>query len=87
MVAVGVVVHLFLRHRVDIDEASGESLPGYGVGVNIGSVFGRRCPPWRRFVGMLPAWSLSSRWKHFSDSSEERRRRHQRHFLLEGVAL
>jgi hypothetical protein len=36
---------------------------------------------------MLPAWSLSSRWKHFSDSLEERRRRHRRCFLLEGVAL
>jgi hypothetical protein len=23
----------------------GESLPGYGVGVNIGGVFGHRCPP------------------------------------------
>jgi hypothetical protein len=45
MVAVGVVVHLFLHHRVDIDEALGESLPGYGVGVNIGGVFDRRCPP------------------------------------------
>jgi hypothetical protein len=38
MVVVGVVVHLFLRHRVDIVEASGESLPGYGVGVNISGV-------------------------------------------------
>jgi hypothetical protein len=36
---------------------------------------------------MLPAWSLSSRWKHVSGSSEERRRRHRRRFLLEGVAL
>jgi hypothetical protein len=49
MVAVGVVIHLFLRHRVDIDEASGESLPGYGVGVNIDGVFRRHCPPWRHF--------------------------------------
>jgi hypothetical protein len=87
MVAVGVVVHLFLRHWVDIVEASGESLPDYGVDVNIGGVFGRRCPPWRRFIGMLPAWSLSSRWKHFSSSSEERRRRLRCRFLLEGVAL
>jgi hypothetical protein len=55
MVMTGVVVHPVLRHRVDIDEASGESLPGYGVGVNIGGVFGRRGPPWRRCVGMLPA--------------------------------
>jgi hypothetical protein len=38
-----------------LDEASGESFPGYGVGVNIGGVFGRRGPPWRRCVGMLPA--------------------------------
>jgi hypothetical protein len=45
LVAVGFVVHLFLHHRVDIDEALGESLPGYGVGVNIGGVFDRRCPP------------------------------------------
>jgi hypothetical protein len=36
---------------------------------------------------MLPAWSLSSRWKHFSGSSEERRRRLRRRFPLEGVAL
>jgi hypothetical protein len=55
MVMTGVVVHLFRRHRAGIDEASGKSLPGYGVGVNIGGVFGRRGPPWRRFVGMLPA--------------------------------
>jgi hypothetical protein len=50
MVAVGVVVHLFLCLRVDIGEASGESLPGRGVDVNIGGVFGRRCPPWRRLL-------------------------------------
>jgi hypothetical protein len=25
------------------------------------AVSGCRAPPWRRFVGMLPAWSLSSR--------------------------
>jgi hypothetical protein len=41
--------------RSALDEASGESFPGYGVGVNIGGVFGRRGPPWRRCVGMLPA--------------------------------
>jgi hypothetical protein len=34
---------------------SGESLPGRGVGVNTGGVFGRRGPPWRHCVGMLPA--------------------------------
>jgi hypothetical protein len=56
MVTVGVVVHPVLRHRVDIDEASRESLLGYGVSVNIGGVFGRRGPPWRRCVGMLPAF-------------------------------
>jgi hypothetical protein len=43
------------------DEASGESLPDYGVGANNDGVFGCRDPPWRRFVGMLPAWSLSFR--------------------------
>jgi hypothetical protein len=52
MVTTGVVVDPVLRHRVDIDEALGESLPGFGVGVNIGGVFGRRGPPWRRCVGM-----------------------------------
>jgi hypothetical protein len=36
---------------------------------------------------MLPAWSLSSRWKHFPSSSEEQRRRHRRRLLLEGVAF
>jgi hypothetical protein len=41
-----------------LDEASGESLPGYGVGVNNSGVFGCRGPPWRRFVGMLSAWSV-----------------------------
>jgi hypothetical protein len=51
MVAVGDVVHLFTCLRVDIGEASGESLPGRGAGVNIGGVFGRRCPPWRRLLG------------------------------------
>jgi hypothetical protein len=51
----GVVVHLFRRHRVGVDEASGESLPGCGVGVNIGGVFGHRGSPWRRCVGMLHA--------------------------------
>jgi hypothetical protein len=55
MVMAGVVVHLFRRHRVSVGEASGESLPGCGVGVNIGGVFGRHGPPWRRCVGMLPA--------------------------------
>jgi hypothetical protein len=44
MVMAGVVVHLSRRHRVCVDEASGESLPGCGVGVNIGGVFGRRGP-------------------------------------------
>jgi hypothetical protein len=38
-------------------------------------------------VGMLPAWSMSSGWKPFSGSSEERRWRVRRHFLLGGVAL
>jgi uncharacterized membrane protein len=38
-------------------------------------------------LGCFLLWLLSSRWKHFSESSEERRRRHQRRFLLEGVAL
>jgi hypothetical protein len=28
MVTAGAVVHLFRRHRVGVDEASGESLPG-----------------------------------------------------------
>jgi hypothetical protein len=28
---------------------------------NNGRVFECRGPPWRRFVGMLPTWSLSSR--------------------------
>jgi hypothetical protein len=55
MVTTGVVVYPVLRHLVDIDEASGESLSDYGIGVNIGGVFGRRGPPWRRCVGMLPA--------------------------------
>jgi hypothetical protein len=50
-----------------LDEVSSESLPGYGVGVNNGGVFRCRGLPWRRFVGMLPAWSLSSKWKSFSD--------------------
>jgi hypothetical protein len=49
------VVDPVLRLRIDIDEASGEILPGFGVGVNIGDVFGRRGPPWRRCVGMLLA--------------------------------
>jgi hypothetical protein len=51
MVAVGDVVHLFLCLWVDIGEASGESLPGRGAGVNISGVFGRRCPPWRNLLG------------------------------------
>jgi hypothetical protein len=38
-----------------LDEASGESFPDYGASVNIGGVFGRRGPPWRHCVGMLPA--------------------------------
>jgi hypothetical protein len=41
--------------RSALDEASGENFPGYGVGVNIAGVFGRRGPPWRRCVGMFPA--------------------------------
>jgi hypothetical protein len=55
MVMAGVVVHLSRQHRVCVDEASGESLPGCGVGVNIGGVFGRRGAPWRRCVRMLLA--------------------------------
>jgi hypothetical protein len=43
------------------DEASGESLPDYGVGVNNDGVLECRVPSWRRFVAMLPVWSLSSR--------------------------
>jgi hypothetical protein len=54
MVTTGVVVILSFGIG-STDEASGESLPGYGAGVNICGVFGRRGPPWRRCVGTLPA--------------------------------
>jgi uncharacterized membrane protein len=38
-------------------------------------------------LGCFLLWLVSSRWKHFSESLEERRRRHRRCFHLEGVAL
>jgi hypothetical protein len=53
MVAIGVAVIFSFVVGPALDEASGESLPGFGVGVNNGGVFECRGPPWRRFVGML----------------------------------
>jgi hypothetical protein len=70
-----------------LDEDSGESLTRQWC----------RCQQRRRlqvswssleaFVGMLPTWPLSSRWKPFSGSSKGRRRRHWYRFPLGGVAL
>jgi hypothetical protein len=61
MVAISVAVIFSFAVGPALDKASGESLPGFGVGANNGDVFECRGPRWRHFVGMISAWSLSSR--------------------------
>jgi hypothetical protein len=70
-----------------LDEASGESFPDLGVGVNNGGVFGRRDPPWWHLLGCfllgpcLPGENLSPVSQRGNDGG------FGVVFLLEGVAL
>jgi hypothetical protein len=87
MVTTAVVVIHVLRYRGDFDEASSESLPDYGAGVNIGGVFGRRGPPWRRCVEMLPALVCVFQVETFLRFFGGAMMAHRCRFLIEGVAL